>query len=45
MHANTLFEALFETSHLFSDRPLYGHMVASELLWNYEFIIAKIYFY
>ena len=43
VHTNTLFEALFEVHiYLFSDMPLYGHMVATlELLWNYEFIITN----
>ena len=41
VHTNTLFEALFEVHiYLFSDMPLYGHMVATlELLWNYELLL------
>ena len=46
-HANTSFKDLLDASHLFSNMQMYSHVVHSrinELLWNYEFIIMKIYF-
>ena len=44
--ANTSFKALLVALHLFSNMPLYGHVVRSyinfnELLWNYEIYCYK----
>ena len=45
MHTNNLFKALFEV-HIYLVTQLFVHVVATlELLWNYEFIITKIYFH
>ena len=44
VHANASFEAFLGTSHLFSNTPLYGHMVAILILTNFYriMIFAKI---
>ena len=34
VYANTPFKALLDTSHLFRDMPLYGHVVAILILMN-----------
>ena len=34
MHVNTSFKALFDASHLFSNMPIYGHVVVVLILMN-----------
>ena len=52
VHANISFEVLaIYALHLFSGKPLlwscgsYAYINFKELLWNYKFIITKIYFH
>ena len=46
VHANASFKALLETLHLFSDTPLYGHMVATYINFNefLEYVVWKFKF-